>query len=201
MFLQGGDDLSHSQLQVLFILTVYSFSIFSYKEYNQSDFSTDHLVMSMCKVISSIVEKEFAWTSAFFWQSSVSLCPSSFCTPRANLSVTSGISWLPNLHSNPLWWKWYLCFAVSSKRSRSSQDHSTSASSASVVGHRLELLWYWMACIGNEPRSLSFLRLYPTTSFRTLVDNEGYSISSMGLLLPVVDIMVIWIKFTHSCPF
>ena len=42
--------LSHSQLPVLFLLTAYSFSIFGCKEYNQSDFSVDHLVMSMCRV-------------------------------------------------------------------------------------------------------------------------------------------------------
>ena len=51
------DDLSHSQLQVLFVLTVYSFSIFGYKECNQSDSGIDHLLMSMFKVISCIVEK------------------------------------------------------------------------------------------------------------------------------------------------
>ena len=45
------------QLQFLCLLTVYSFYIFSYKECNQSDFSIDHLVMSMCKVISCVVEK------------------------------------------------------------------------------------------------------------------------------------------------
>ena len=33
------------------------------------------------------------------------------------------------------------------------------------------------------------------------VDYEGYSISSNGFLPKVVDIMVIWIKFTYSCPF
>ena len=33
-------------------------------------------------------------TSGFSWQNSVSLCPSSFCTLRANLPVTLGISWL-----------------------------------------------------------------------------------------------------------
>ena len=31
----------------------------------------------------------------------------------------------------------------------------------------------------------------------SLVDCEDYSISSKGFLLPVVDIMVIWIKFAH----
>ena len=35
----------------------------------------------------------------------------------------------------------------------------------------------------------------------SFVDNEGYSISSKGFLPTVVDIMVIWIKFTRSSPF
>ena len=38
---------------------------------------------------------------------------------------------------------------------------------------------------------LSFLRLHPSTAFQTLADYEGYSISSMGFLPTVVDIMVI----------
>ena len=33
-------------------------------------------------------------TSVFSWQSSVSLCPASFCTPRPNLPIILGISWL-----------------------------------------------------------------------------------------------------------
>ena len=39
--------------------------------------------------------------------------------------------------------------------------------------------------------TLSFLRLYPSTVFQTLVDAVGYSISSKGFLPIVVDIMVI----------
>ena len=42
--------MSHSQLLVLFLLTVQNFSIFGCKEYNQSDFGVDYLVMSMCRV-------------------------------------------------------------------------------------------------------------------------------------------------------
>ena len=57
------------------------------------------------------------------------------------------------------------------------------------------LPWKWTEII------LSFLKLHPSTAFRTLVDYEGYSISSKGFLPTVVDIMVIWIKFTHSHPF
>ena len=34
-------------------------------------------------------------TSAFSWQNSISLCPASFCTPRPNLPVTPGVSWVP----------------------------------------------------------------------------------------------------------
>ena len=34
-------------------------------------------------------------TSAFSWQNSITLCPTSFCTPRPNLPVTPGVSWLP----------------------------------------------------------------------------------------------------------
>ena len=33
----------------------------------------------------------------------------------------------------------------------------------------------------------------------SFVDYDGYSISSKGFLATVVDIMVIWVKFTHSC--
>ena len=29
------------------------------------------------------------------WQNSITLCPTSFCTPRPNLPVTPGVSWLP----------------------------------------------------------------------------------------------------------
>ena len=35
----------------------------------------------------------------------------------------------------------------------------------------------------------------------SFVDYDGYSISSKGFLPTVVDIMVIWAKFTHSSPF
>ena len=34
----------------------------------------------------------------------------------------------------------------------------------------------------------------------SLVDHDGYSISSKGFLPTVVDIMVILVKFTHSIP-
>ena len=54
-FAMRSCDLSHSQLQVLFLLTVHSFSIFGYNEYNQLDFSIDYLVMSICRAVFCVV--------------------------------------------------------------------------------------------------------------------------------------------------
>ena len=87
--------MSHSQLPVLFLLTVQSFSIFGCKEYNQSDFGVEHLVMSMCSLLLCCWKRVFAMISMLSWQNSVSLCPVSFCTPRPNLPVTPSISRLP----------------------------------------------------------------------------------------------------------
>ena len=40
-------------------------------------------------------KRVFSMISAFSWQNSVSPCPASFYTPRPNLPVTPGVSWLP----------------------------------------------------------------------------------------------------------
>ena len=105
------------------------------KEYNQSDFSIDHLVMSMCRVISCCWKRVFAMTSAFSWQNSVSLYPVSFCTPRPNLPVTPGISWLPTFAFQSPMMKRTSFLGVSFRRScRYSQNHSTLVSSALLVG-------------------------------------------------------------------
>ena len=47
----------------------------------------------------------------------------------------------------------------------------------------------WFALEMNRDHSV-VLRLHPNTAFRTLVDDDGYSISK-GFLPAVVDIMVI----------
>ena len=58
-----------------------------------------------------------------------------------------------------------------------------------------------MVCLGNEQRSLfSFLRLHPSTAFQTLVDHDGYSISSKGFLPAVVDRMVDFSDRVYGSP-
>ena len=56
------------------------------------------------------------------------------------------------------------------------------------------LPWKWTKII------LYFLRLYPSPVFQT-VGHEGYSVSSKGFLPAVVDVMVLFIKFTRPRPF
>ena len=75
--------------------------------------------------------------------------------------------------------------------------------------------WVWMNsgswCWTGRPGVLRFMgsqrvrRLSDWTELNCIstsfVDHNGYSISSEGFLPAVVDIMVIWVKFTHSSPF
>ena len=90
-------NLSYSQL--LFLLTVESFSIFGYKEYNQSDFSIDHLVMFMCRVIPCMLEECVCYDECVLLAKLC--CSASFCTPTPNLPVTPGITWLPTFAFQP----------------------------------------------------------------------------------------------------
>ena len=68
-------------------------------------------------------------------------------------------------------------------------------------GHRLGLPWYWMVCLGNRQRSFCHFWDYIQYCISvSSVDSNGYSISFKGFLPTVVDIIVIWVKFTHSSP-
>ena len=148
-----------------------------------------------------LLERVFAMTSAFSWWNSISLCPASFCTPRPHLPITPGVSWLPSFATIPYNEKdsiggvLVLKGLVGLHRTVQLQllQHYW-------LGHSLGSLWYRMVCLGNRDHSVVFLRLHPSTAFWTLVDDDGYSISSKGFLPVVVDIMVIWVKFTHSSP-
>ena len=58
----------------------------------------------------------------------------------------------------------------------------------------------WFALETNRDHSVIF-EIVAKTAFQTLVDYEGYFISSKGFMPTVVDIMVILIEFAHSGPF
>ena len=85
----------------------------------------------------------------------------------------------------------FLC--VSSRRScRSSQNHSTSASSALLVRADLDYRDIeWFALEMNRDHSVVFEIASKYCILDSFVDYEGYSISSKGFLPTVVDIIVI----------
>ena len=105
------------------------------------------------------------------------------------------------LHSSPLWWKGHL-FLVLVLEGLTGLHRTFNFSLFGITGWGTDLDYCdieWFALETNGDH-LSFLRLHPSTAFQTLVDHDGYSISA-GFLPAVVDIMVIWVKFTHSSPF
>ena len=106
------------------------FSIFGCKEYNQSNFSVDHLVMSMCRVFFCVVGRGcLLWPERSLGKTLISLCPASFCTLRPNLPVTPEVSWLPTFAFQSPIMKKTSFGGICSRRSC-----SISASSALVVG-------------------------------------------------------------------
>ena len=105
--------------------------------------------------------------------------------------------------SSPLWWKghlfWVLVLEVLVGLHRTIQlqllQHYW-------LGHRRRLLWYWMACLErNRDHSVVCEIASKYCISDSFVHYNGYSISSKGFLPTVVDIMVIWVKFTHFSPF
>ena len=59
----------------------------------------------------------------------------------------------------------------------------------------------WFALEMNRDHSVVFQTASKYCISDSLVDRDGYSISSKGFLPAVVDIMVISVKFIHSSPF
>ena len=106
------------------------------------------------------------------------------------------------LHSSPLWWKGHLLWVLVLEGLVSHRTVQLQLLQHYWLGHRLGLLWYWMVCLRNEQRS--FCHFWDASKYcfsDSFVDYDGYSISSKGFLPTIVEIMVIWVKFTHSSPF
>ena len=156
--------------------------------------------MFMCRIISFVVGRGYLLWSVCFLGKTLLVFASSFCTPRPNMPIILGITWLPHFAFQSQMVEEHV--GVSSRRScMFSLNNSTSASSALVVG-----TWTWITMIldglpwKQTKIILLFLRLHLSTAFWILVDYEDYSLPSNGFM-SMEDKMVIWIKFTHSCLF
>ena len=102
------------------------------------------------------------------------------------------------LHSSPLWWKEHL-FWVLVLEGLVGLHRTVQLLQQYWLGHRdCDIEWFAL----ETEIILSFFEIASKYCISdSFVDYEGYSISSKGFLPTVVDIMIIWIKFTHSSPF
>ena len=138
-------------------------------------------------------------TSAFSWQGSISLFPASFYTPRPNLPVTPGVSWLPTFaFQSPIMKRTSFLVLVLDLIDLH-RGTPRQLLQQYWLGHRLGLPWYWVICLGNEQRSFccSWDCIQVLMHFGFFCWLWWLLISSKIFLSIVVDVMIIWIK----CPF
>ena len=108
--------------------------------------------MSRCRVFSCVVGRWYLLWPMCSLGKALNLCSASFCTPRPNLPVTLGVSWLPTFtFQSPImkrisFWLLVLKALVGFPRTVQLFQHSW-------LGHRLGLPWYWIIFLGNEQRS------------------------------------------------
>ena len=151
--------------------------------------------MSMCRVFSWVVGRYLLWFMHSFGKTLLAfVLLHSVLQGQICLLCQVFLDFLL-LHSSLLKWKGHL-FWVLVLECLVGLHRAVQLLQHYWLGHRLGLLWYWMVC-----DCIQFFRLHPSTAFQTFVDYDGYSISSKGSLPTVVDIMIIWVKFTHSSPF
>ena len=108
-------------------------------------------------------------TNVFSLQNSVNLCLASFCTPRQNLPVIPGISWLPTFSFQSPRMKRTSFFLVLVLGSLVGLHRIIQLQLPQHSGCGIDLLWWWMASLGNKQIILSFLRLQPSTALWTLL--------------------------------
>ena len=184
--------------QVLFLLTVWSFSIFGCKEYNQSDFGINHWVMSMCKVFSCVFGRGcLLWPVHSLGKTLLALSLLRFVL-KAKFAYYS--TWLPTFaFQSPImkrtFFFWMLVLEDFVCLHRTIQLQLLQCY---CLGHRLG---EWFALETNRDHSVIFEIASRYCISDSFVDHDSYSISSEGFLPTVVHVMVIWVKFTHSSPF
>ena len=156
--------------------------------------------MSMCRVL-YCSKKLFAKTSMFLWQNSVSFCPASLCIIRSNLPVIPGISWLSTFAFQlPMMKRTSFLMLVL----ESLVDLQELFSFFDINGLDIDLDYCdveWVDLEMNQGHSIVFEIAPKYCTSKSFIDNEGSSTSSKVFLPTALDIMVFWIKFSHSYPF
>ena len=132
----------------------------------------------------------FEITRAFSWQNSISIFLASFCTPRPNLPVIPGSSWLlTSAFQFPIMKRTFFEVLVIKGLGGNHRTIQLQFLQHYWSGHRLGIT---VICPGKLQRSFCHFETaskYCISDF--FVDYNGYSISSKEFLPTVVDIMVI----------
>ena len=129
--------------------------IFSFKECNQYDFSIDHLVTSLCWVVSCVVGRAcLLWLVHSLSKGLLDFALLHFVLQGQNFLLLQVSLDFLLLYSSALWLKGHL-FGVSSRMSyRSSENHSTSAS---ISGWNMDLDYCDTECFALEKNRNHFV--------------------------------------------
>ena len=147
-------------------------------------------------------KRVFTMTSVLSWQDSISFFPASFHIPKPNLPFIPGVSWLPTFaFQSPIMKRTSFLGLVLKGLVGFHRTIQLQLLQCYWLGHRLGFLWYWMVCLWNRDHSVVFEIASKYCISDSFVDHDGYPISSKGFLATEVDIMVIWVAFTHSSLF
>ena len=152
----------------VFFFWLYSFSTLGCKEYNQSDFTIDHLVVSMCWVFYSVSGR-----GSLLWPV-CSLGKTLLIFSRLHFVLQGQICQLLKvsinfllLHSSPLWWKGHLYWVLVLEDLLGVRR--TVQCFFSITGWGIDLDYSDIKLFALETEIiLSFLRLHLSTAFWTL---------------------------------
>ena len=190
-----------------YLLTVWSFAVFGWKERNLSDCGIDRMMTSICRIISWTVGKGVCCDQLVLLTNLLFFV----LLPFALQGQTCLLFWVSLdfllLHPNPLWWKGHLFFFLFfffGVLEDVIRFHWTGQLFLPCIGSGAQT-WITEILDGLHWKQTGYTVVFEAAHeyfiLNSFVDCKGYSISSKEFLPTVVDIMDIWIKFTHSVHF
>ena len=157
--------------------------------------------MSMCRVISCVVGRGcLPWPVCSLGKTLLAFALLHFVLQgQTCLLLQVSIDFLL-LHSRPLWWKGHLFLVLVLEVLQVIIEPFNFSffgiSGWGIVSDYCDIEWFPLKT--NRVHSVIFEIAPKYCISDSFFDYDGYSISFKGFLPTVVDIMVIWIKFTHS---
>ena len=146
--------LIHSELQIPHPTPAVLYTFPSWV-YRQDDSIKNHLVMSMCKAMSCVIDKgSSVWPVHSLGRIQLNFCPVSSCIPRPNLPAIPHIFFIfsfciPIPYDDKNIFHLQLALGNHVCLHRTDQCELLHNQDS---GQRLALLWWWIVCLENEQR-------------------------------------------------